>query len=207
MQLIIWHKLLPPADFQIQPVVVPDTQALTITISNPSAGQVLPAGQAITVNWQSTDNVGVASQSLLLSLDDGATFQNVADFGGDVGTFTINNLDKATANARVKTTATDMAGNKGEQVASFMLMPMIIQPTYNKPTLSITGVGFTSSTPQATTKVLINGKELPASRFTINSNTSITARGNKKKLRLKKGQNNVQVIADNVVSNSASFSH
>ncbi|MEW6737352.1 MAG: Ser-Thr-rich GPI-anchored membrane family protein, partial [Acidobacteriota bacterium] len=150
-------QTITPADFQIQPVVVPDTQAPTITISNPTAGQVLPAGQSITVNWQSTDNVGVASQSLLLSLDGGATFQNVADFAGNVGTFTINNLDKATANARVKIAATDAAGNKGEQVASFMLMPMIIQPTYNKPTLSITGVGFTSSTPQATTKVLING--------------------------------------------------
>ncbi|MEW6737191.1 MAG: hypothetical protein AB1489_38255 [Acidobacteriota bacterium] len=198
-------QTITPADFQIQPVVVPDTQAPTITISNPTAGQVLPAGQSITVNWQSTDNVGVASQSLLLSLDGGATFQNVADFGGDVGTFTINNLDKATANARVKITATDMAGNKGEQVASFMLMPMIIQPTYNKPVLTITGVGFTSSTLQATTKVLINGKEIPTSRFTINSNTSITAKGNKKKLGLKKGNNNVAVVIDNVSSNIVLF--
>ncbi|MEW6735722.1 MAG: hypothetical protein AB1489_30805 [Acidobacteriota bacterium] len=198
-------QTITPADFQIQPVVVPDTQAPTITISNPTAGQVLPAGQSITVNWQSVDNVGVASQSLLLSLDGGATFQNVADFAGDVGTFTINNLDKATANARVKIAATDMAGNKGEQVASFMLMPMIIQPTYNKPTLSITGVGFTSSTPQATTKVLINGKEIPTARFTINSNTSITARGNKKKLGLKKGNNTVQIVVDNIISNTTNF--
>ncbi|MEW6736834.1 MAG: hypothetical protein AB1489_36435, partial [Acidobacteriota bacterium] len=70
---------------------------------------------------------------------------------------------------------------------------------------SITGVGFTSSTPQAITKVLINGKEIPTSRFTINSNTSITAKGNKKKLGLKKGQNSVQVIVDNVVSNTVGF--
>ncbi|MEW6732249.1 MAG: hypothetical protein AB1489_13050 [Acidobacteriota bacterium] len=183
------------------------SQAPTITIDNPFAGQVLPAGQSITIGWRSVnvDNVGIASQSLLLSLDGGATFQNIADFGGDVSTFTINNLDKATANGRVKIIATDLADNQGEEVASFMLMPMIIEPTYNKSILSITGVGFTSSTPEATTKVLINGKEIPTSRVTISDNTSITARGNKKKLGLKKGDNTVQVVVDNVVSNTANF--
>ncbi|MEW6738252.1 MAG: hypothetical protein AB1489_43665, partial [Acidobacteriota bacterium] len=51
--------------------------------------------------------------------------------------------------------------------------------------------------------VLINGKEIPSSKVTVNSNTIITAKGNKKKLAIEKGINLVNVIVDGLVSNSA----
>jgi hypothetical protein len=196
------------ADFQIQPAAPPpDTQAPVVSISSPASGAILPAGQAIVVNWQSTDNIAVTSQALLLSTDAGTSFQTIMTFAGGIGTFTLNNTTLVNANARVqvKITATDAAGNKGEQASSFMVAPNIAQASFTKPTLTITGVGFNSTNPQATTKVLVNGKEIPASRVVINGNTTITIQGNKKKLGLIKGNNNVQVIIDNVASNSAPF--
>jgi DNA-binding beta-propeller fold protein YncE len=199
-------QTITPADFQIQSAA--DTQSPTVTISRP-AGDILPAGQPITVNWQSRDNVTVVSQSLLLSLDGGSSFQTIANFGSDASSFTLNNLpglDRTTARAQVKITASDAAGNKGEQTAGFTLAPAITQASFAKPTLTITGIGFTSSNTQAAVTVFINNQAIAASRVTINENTTITLRGNKKKLNLVKGNNTVRVVIDGIGSNTTSFS-
>ncbi|MEW6736799.1 MAG: hypothetical protein AB1489_36260 [Acidobacteriota bacterium] len=51
--------------------------------------------------------------------------------------------------------------------------------------------------------MLINGKEIPLSKVTVNGNTIITAKGNKKRLAIEKGVNLVNVVVDGLVSNSA----
>lgn len=191
-----------PASFQI--VAAADTQAPTVTIISPTMGQQFPAGQAITVNWRSVDNAGISSQALLLSLDGGASFQTVATFGAETASFTLNvpELERTVPRAQVKITATDGAGNVGESTAAFSLGPAIIMAGYSKPVLSINGVGFNSVNPQAQVRVLVNGREVAAS---VQSNTSITVRGNKKKLGLVRGANLVFVIIDGVQSNTSSF--
>ncbi|MEW6737394.1 MAG: hypothetical protein AB1489_39295, partial [Acidobacteriota bacterium] len=117
--------------------------------------------------------------------------------------FMLSNLDKSNASVQVKITATDPAGNKGEQIASFQISPVIMQVNYNKPKLTISGIGFLSNKQQPKMTVLINGKEIPSSKVTVNGNTIITAKGNKKKLAIEKGVNLVNVIIDGLVSNSA----
>jgi hypothetical protein len=199
-------QTITPADFQIQSAA--DTQSPTVTISRP-AGDILPAGQPITVNWQSRDNIAVVSQSLLLSLDGGASFQTIANFGGDVSSFTLNNLpglDRTAARAQVRITANDAAGNRGEQTSSFTLAPAITQASFAKPTLTISGIGFTTNNSQVSVTVFINDQVIAASKTTINGNTTITLRGNKKKLNLIKGNNTVRVVVDGIGSNTASFS-
>jgi DNA-binding beta-propeller fold protein YncE len=198
-------QTITPADFQIQSP--PDTQAPSVTISKPM-GEIIPAGQPVTVNWKSTDNTGVVLQALLLSLDGGTTFQTITSFGADATSFVLNNvagLDKTTSRAQVKITATDAAGNKGEQTANFTLAPAITQASYSKPVLTINGVGFTSNNAQATVTVFINDTAVPAARLTSGTNTVITAKGNKKKLKLVKGSNSVRVMVDGISSNTSSF--
>jgi hypothetical protein len=195
------------SDFQIQALA--DTQSPVVEISTPKTNEILSAGQAITVNWNSTDNVGVASQALLLSLNGGTTFQTISSFDGNTATFTLNNvsnLDKTTSNVQIKITATDAAGNNGEQTTSFKLAPVVTQASFTKPTLTINGVGFTSNNSQASVVVLINGKAAASLSVTIQSNTLITVKGNKKKLGLIKGSNNsLKLIIDGVESNIAGF--
>src|SRR5262249_351039 len=195
-----------PSDFQIQPPPI-DTQAPMVTIFRPM-GDTIPTGQPISVNWKSTDNVAVVSQSLLVSFDNGATFQTAASFGAESSSFTLSNiagLEKTTARGLVKIRAEDGAGNIGEQSGGFTLTPAIMQVGYTKPVLTISGIGFQSNNAQATVRVLINGMETAASMTTLGSNSEIRVKGNKKKLRLVKGTNSVQVIVDGVMSNAASF--
>jgi hypothetical protein len=173
------------ADFQIKsPTPPPDIEAPAIVISKPM-NDVITAGQPITVNWRSADNVAVVSQSLLLSLDGGASFQTLSNFGADAVSFTITNaanIDKTTPRGQVKITATDAAGNRGEQTASFTIAPAVTQASFAKPNLTINGIGFLSNNAQASVRLIINGREATAAKATISGNTSITAKGNKKKL-------------------------
>lgn len=68
---------------------------------------------------------------------------------------------------------------------------------YQKPTLTITGTGFGT----AGASVRINGTDV-TSKKTSQSDTSITLKGNKKKLALKKGANEIVVIVGGAVSNN-----
>jgi sugar lactone lactonase YvrE len=72
--------------------------------------------------------------------------------------------------------------------------------SFTKPNLTITGAGFGSSG----ASVNLNGQEV--GRFIVNqTDTQITLRGNKKKLNLKKGQNQLNVTAGGVMSNTFTF--
>ncbi|MBK7994776.1 MAG: hypothetical protein IPK14_15760 [Blastocatellia bacterium] len=77
-------------NFRIQSAV--DNVAPTVTISQPTTNQQVMAGQPIQVNWQSTDNRAVMSQALLLSLNGGQSFTQVASFGATDSSFTLNNI-------------------------------------------------------------------------------------------------------------------
>lgn len=192
-------------DFRI--AAAPDTQAPVVTISQPS-GQPFSAGQPITVQWQSVDNVAVATQSILLSLDGGQSFQTLSMFDGTTNSFVINNIDKFATQAMVKITATDAAGNKGEKTTNFQVAPMLSQATYTKPMLAISGVGFNSAVngQAVMVKVFINDKEISSkATITVNSNGSINVNGNKMKLGLVKGNNSLRLVVNGLNTNSVNF--
>lgn len=79
--------------------------------------------------------------------------------------------------------------------------PMIANASYTKPNLSISGSNFDSNA-----RVIINGVD-SSSRISNQASSSISLKGNKKKLNLVKGANTVVIInADGSTSNTFTFS-
>lgn len=195
-------QAITPADFAILPA--PDRQAPAITIINPQANSVSPAGQPIVVNWRTVDNVGATIQQLDLSSDGGDSFRNIATFDGNASSFrlTARELDRSGARFQVRISAMDAEENRGEQAVSFSVAPVITMANYAKPTLTISGTGFTGANSQAQVRVLLNGAELAASAVKMVDNNTITVKGNKKRLKLNSGNNTLQVFVDNIASNT-----
>jgi hypothetical protein len=69
--------------------------------------------------------------------------------------------------------------------------------SFTKPNLLIKGTGFGSFG----AKVIINGQDV-SSFITSQTNTSISLKGNKKKLKLRSGPNQITVTAGGVTSNT-----
>lgn len=130
---------------------------------------------------------------------------NTPDYSGDGLSATTASLN------RPKGIAFDSAGNLyiagGFNNAIRVVKAMttnnaltITNAQFIKPNLTITGNGFTSSG----AVVQVNGQNI--SQFiTSQSATSITLKGNKKKLNIKKGQNSVTVTVNGMVSNTFNF--
>ncbi|MBL8194120.1 MAG: PD40 domain-containing protein, partial [Blastocatellia bacterium] len=176
-------------NFRIQSAV--DNLAPTVTISQPTSNQQVMAGQPIQVNWQSTDNRAVMSQALLLSLDGGQNFTQVASFGATDSSFTLNNiagLSLTTPQAIVRITATDTAGNTGQATAQFTINPTITQASFQAKILTINGIGFMSNGAN-TLQLFVNDKLITIAPRSV-TNTTFTIKGNKKKLNLIKGSSN-----------------
>ncbi|MBK7995964.1 MAG: hypothetical protein IPK14_22090 [Blastocatellia bacterium] len=191
-------------NFRIQSAV--DNLAPTVTISQPTSNQQVMAGQPIQVNWQSTDNRAVMSQALLLSLDGGQNFTQVASFGATDSSFTLNNiagLSLTTPQAIVRITATDAAGNTGQATAQFTINPTITQASFQAKILTINGIGFMSNGAN-TLQLFINDKLITIAPRSV-TNTTFTIKGNKKKLNLIKGSNSVRLVVDGLSSNMGSF--
>jgi len=193
------------SNFSIQTAV--DNIAPTVTISQPTTNSNLVAGGPIQVNWTSTDNRAVVSQSLLLSLNGGQSFTQVASFGANDSNFLLNNingLSLTTPQAIVRITATDQAGNTGQSNSTFIISPMLSMSSYAAKLLTINGIGFMSNGNNNNVQIFINGKLTNVAPKTL-TNTALTLKGNKKKLNLSKGANTVKVVVDGVMSNESSF--
>ena len=197
-----------PANFTIKESV--DSTAPTVTISSPSNNSSLMAGQSIQVNWKSTDNRAVVSQALLISFDGGQNFMTAASFGATDNSFVISNIDKlnfTTSQTIIRITAKDSAGNVGQASTQFIIKPMISVANYQAKVLTINGIGFmsnTTSNSNSNIQVLLNNKVISVAPKTL-ENMSIIIKGNKKKLNLVKGSNNVQLMVDGVLSNQMAF--
>ncbi len=63
-----------------------DAEAPQIGITAPNGGEIIDTGSSFTISWTATDNVGIASQDLLLSTDGGNTWASIVS--GLSGTLT-----------------------------------------------------------------------------------------------------------------------
>jgi YD repeat-containing protein len=111
---------------------VTDTEPPVVTLLKPLGGEVIPGGTTYQIQWQSDDNVGVASQALDLSTDGGNTFPTsiAAGLSGIQQSYIwiVPATIAPSRTAVVRVTATDAAGN-AQTVSSGLL--------------SVIGSGFT----------------------------------------------------------------
>lgn len=92
----------------------PDHIAPKVRVLYPSGGEVLRGGAQIAIKWQSTDNAGVASHRVQLSLDGGKTYRDVGDgLPGQAQGCTLVLPAGPFEGVRVKIVARDAAGNLG----------------------------------------------------------------------------------------------
>jgi len=111
---------------------VNDTEPPVVTLLQPTGGEVIPGGTLFHIQWQSDDNVGVATHDVALSADGGQTFATAiaAGLGGNQQSFdwTVPPDIAPSRKAVIRVTATDAAGNAASAASGL---------------LSIIGSGFT----------------------------------------------------------------
>src|SRR5258706_14702475 len=54
-----------------------DTIPPAVTVTSPNGGEVLQPNQQFVIQWQSSDNVGVAAHDVKFSRDNGITFTDI----------------------------------------------------------------------------------------------------------------------------------
>jgi subtilisin family serine protease len=69
------------SDFEID-VGPPETTPPTVSLAFPTGTQVVGGGNALTINWTESDNIGVVNRVVQLSTDGGASFQQIATVPG-----------------------------------------------------------------------------------------------------------------------------
>jgi hypothetical protein len=184
------------------------TFAITVTPQNlpPTLAaiqdQTVQAGQTISVPVSANDPNG--NLGLRLALTSNPAFVSISDNGNGTGTIRISPALTDTQGGRVTVQVTDQGG-----LTATTSFNVTVQKAVNvsnavfdsrAKNLFVSGIGFGSSG----AKLMVNGQDI-SSRIIGQSDNSITAKGNKKKLNLKSGPNQVVVVAGGVTSNIYTF--
>lgn len=114
-----------PSNFTILPPAA-DTNPPVVALARPIGGESMTAGSDDTILWNATDDVGVTSVDLALSLDGGTTFPITLATGiPNSGSLTFTVPNWPTTTARVAVTARDGAGNSATAVSPglFRIVP------------------------------------------------------------------------------------
>jgi hypothetical protein len=99
-------------------VTAGDTEPPVVTVTAPDGGEVWDIDSFFDVQWIATDNVGVTSVDILLSMDGGVTYPHTIATGeANDGVYSWQVDVGPTTEARVKVVAHDAAGNNGEDVS------------------------------------------------------------------------------------------
>ena len=95
-----------------------DAQSPTATVVDPNGGQSYTVGQAVSVQWSATDDLGVTSVDVLLSRNGVAgPFVSLASGLTNTGSWSWTVTGPATSNALIKVVAHDADSNTGEDVS------------------------------------------------------------------------------------------
>ncbi|HNH82367.1 MAG TPA: hypothetical protein PL157_08325, partial [Acidobacteriota bacterium] len=135
------------SDFVIQVGAGTDSQPPAVTVTSPTAGSTLNGGTSSTVNFSSTDNVGVISHSIAFAAD-GATFSTTLATGlpGSATSFNFTVPNQATTTGVIRVRAFDGAGNSGDGLSG----AFTVSSDTVKPTVTVTS-------PSASTKKVKRG--------------------------------------------------
>jgi len=180
------------------------TFAITVTAPNlpPTiasiADQTVKAGQSITVNVSASDP---NKDALRLSLTSAPAFVSLSDNGNGTGVLRIAPALTDSQGGRVTVQVTDAGGLTASTSFNVTVQKAVVISAASFDTggkqLFISGTGFGSTG----AKVTVNGQDV-SSRVSGQSDTSITVKGNKKKLNLKSGPNQIIVTSGGVASNT-----
>jgi hypothetical protein len=92
----------------------PDHIAPKVRVLYPSGGEVLRGGAQVFIKWQSSDNDGVATHRVQISLDGGRTYRDIGDgLPGQAQGCALTLPMGPFEGVRVKVVALDAAGNLG----------------------------------------------------------------------------------------------
>ncbi|TWT43932.1 Ser-Thr-rich glycosyl-phosphatidyl-inositol-anchored membrane family protein [Phycisphaerae bacterium RAS1] len=89
----------------------------TVTVIAPNGGESLTANSATTVEWTASDPSGLNAINLYASIDDGATYQIVAQNLFDVSSVTWYPPNRPTTQARFRVNVLDNFGNEGSDAS------------------------------------------------------------------------------------------
>jgi photosystem II stability/assembly factor-like uncharacterized protein len=183
-------------------------QTATLTVNRPNApptisqiaNQSVKAGTTSTVNISAMDPDGNAG--LVLSLVSAPNFVTLKDNGNGSGVITLMPAMTGAQGGLVTVQVKDSGGLIAQTSFNVTVAPAISinSASFAKPNLSISGSGFGTSG----VKVIINNKDV-SSVIVSQSDTAITLKGNKKKLNLVKGTNQLTVTNSNGASANATF--
>jgi len=167
------------------------------TIAN-IGDQTVRQGQVITVNVTANDTPGDA---LRLSITSPLAFATLSDNGNGTGVIRIAPALTDAQGGRITVNVTDQGGLSATTSFNVTVQTAVqingaAFDTRGKQ-LFINGTGFGTSG----ARVTINGQDITA-RVSGQSNESITAKGNKKKLNLRAGPNQIVITAGGVTSNT-----
>lgn len=94
-----------------------DSVSPTVRLLAPNGGEKVKRGRSYTIQWQSSDNLGVISQDISLSVDGGANFLVTVATGLSGNTqsfvFTPSSTLGKSKTSRIRVIARDQAGNAG----------------------------------------------------------------------------------------------
>lgn len=181
--------------------------AVTVVAANvaptiaPIQDVTLKAGDVRTVAISANDANG--NNGLRLSIVSAPAFVSISDNGNGTGTIRIAPAITDTTGGRVTVQVTDPGGLSAQTSFNVTVQKAvtITAASFAKQSsgsnLFISGLGFGSSGATVT----VNGTNI-SSRIVGQSDTSITLKGNKKKLNLRSGPNQIVVTAGGVTSNT-----
>jgi len=163
------------------------------------ADQTIRSGSApVTINITSKDT---PDDILKLSLNSPLAFISLSDNGNGTGVLRIAPSINDTQNGRVTITVTDNGGLSASTSFNITIQQSVVinGATFDSAgkQLFINGIGFGTSG----VRVSVNGQDVSA-RVSGQSENSLTVKGNKKKLNLKAGPNNLVVTANGITSNT-----
>ena len=95
-----------------------------LTLISPFAGETISAGSVYVIQWEASDNTGVAGIKLEYSGDGGTSFTLIADGLPNTGNYAWTVSDLASINARIRITATDFSENTKQGLSdAFIIVP------------------------------------------------------------------------------------
>jgi hypothetical protein len=97
----------------LTPTIGGDTTPPSVTLLTPNGGQSFTANIANNVTWSASDASGIAAINLFVSLNNGATWQQIAKGLNGVNSYSWVPADRPTTQGRIRVVAADPFGNSG----------------------------------------------------------------------------------------------